>query len=869
MTKTETIHSIYSDQLSEVVDRIATNIMDATEKRKVKQIFTEDGFTYLDATGALYRIMVSVGDSLTMSNVVGIAGCTATYTNIPNAQIPAYLLESAPADREAMIRTYFGLIVWSSGQSKWLAASASYPLADLITNYGEELSGYHSEFMSRNTTSPETIEFEFGMDPAYWPCYIAKGETTTNSIGKFALMEDINGKANAADLPYAMVTPGEWEFSGSGVQDFVSYEVRYEAGESVSGVYYVFTLYGDDNLLDGVSVEDENPLSLTFENYHITATRASLPGHLLDRSVNAVPVSTNTTLTLPSIVTGKSRDFYLKMTVTGAQDVAFSPATGITYTGFGNPAKTYSDGTYLMHFTETSSNKFCISYMDVNLSLIDVRDTTDSLGRQDKRVAIGKNADASGLAPNGANNNYQSVAVGNNAKAKAPASVALGPWARTGGATPSSFGVAIGYRSYAPAQASVAIGSGVSSEKIEDAYTDEDGNSQEAYAIAEAKGAVQIGPGRNSETNSLKFRGTVLVDSSGKIPAASMEGTVVVSPEQYDGKRISIGTGSIVPDVVPSTDTHGNSMGGATVVGKSITSVVAIGNGSKVGRSFDVALGPGSKSYGGNSVAIGYNAEAYAQANNSVALGPNAILGYNAQNSVQLGGGTCSESCALQFRSTKLAQGTNATDIKILHDVLPDDIATKDDIPCALVAPGEWENELPEGTELVSGLSFAIGSGDTYYWQMYIADENGSQHRLTSQMWSDRSHENDLSVTVSGNVYSAVTATRTSLPGHLFDRANNIVTAPKTMQLTLPPPLPNKSRDFRVRLVITAPITLPDKITFVGATTNGMQESISFETENGTFPVLNTISTNILHFTETAPSIFYISNKAVAPAPAP
>ena len=39
--------------------------------------------------------------------------------------------------------------------------------------------------------------------------------------------------------------------------------------------------------------------------------------------------------------------------------------------------------------------------MDVNLSLYDVRNTTDSLGRQDKRVAIGTDSDASGLAPNG------------------------------------------------------------------------------------------------------------------------------------------------------------------------------------------------------------------------------------------------------------------------------------------------------------------------------------------------------------------------------------------------------------------------------------------------------------------------------------
>ena len=60
---------------------------------------------------------------------------------------------------------------------------------------------------------------------------------------------------------------------------------------------------------------------------------------------------------------GRSRDFYVKMTVTGSQSVTFSPSTGITYTGFGDPAKTYSSGTYVLHFTETAANEFCVADM--------------------------------------------------------------------------------------------------------------------------------------------------------------------------------------------------------------------------------------------------------------------------------------------------------------------------------------------------------------------------------------------------------------------------------------------------------------------------------------------------------------------------
>lgn len=181
LTETETIHSIYSDQLSEVVDGIASDVTDG--RLKVKQIFTEDGQTYLDATGVLHRITVTGGNSLTMSNAVGIAGYTVTYTNIPNAQIPAFQVENAAGTYESAVRDSFGLVAWSSAQSKWLGFSERTTLSYLITNYGEDLSGaLSSNFTSINVTSPLTTEFEFGMSPAYWPCYIPQGETTTSIV---------------------------------------------------------------------------------------------------------------------------------------------------------------------------------------------------------------------------------------------------------------------------------------------------------------------------------------------------------------------------------------------------------------------------------------------------------------------------------------------------------------------------------------------------------------------------------------------------------------------------------------------------------------------------------------------------------------
>ena len=210
LTETETIHSIYSDQLAEVVDGIASDVTDG--RLKVKQIFTEDGRTYLDATGTLHRITVTGGNSLTMSNAVGIAGYTVTYTNIPNAQIPAFQVENAAGTYESAVRNSFGLVAWSSAQSKWLGFSEGTTLSYLITNYGEDLSGAtYSSFTSINVTSPLTTEFEFGMSPAYWPCYIPQGETTT-SIVNTVLLSDLGNTKIVGSLAqgYDNVASGQY-----------------------------------------------------------------------------------------------------------------------------------------------------------------------------------------------------------------------------------------------------------------------------------------------------------------------------------------------------------------------------------------------------------------------------------------------------------------------------------------------------------------------------------------------------------------------------------------------------------------------------------------------------------------------------------
>lgn len=172
-----------------------------------------------------------------------------------------------------------------------------------------------------------------------------------------ALKRRVDDKASLADLPYELVERGEWEFSGANYNPNVRYTVIVTIDGG--GTVFSYNLYGDGTWLDGYSSATNTLNVVNFSTAGVIATKTGI--HLLDHAVNAVSVTDTTTLTLPSLVTGKSRDFYLRMTVTGSQGVSFSPSTGITYTGLGNPSKTYSAGTYLLRFTETAENEFCVA----------------------------------------------------------------------------------------------------------------------------------------------------------------------------------------------------------------------------------------------------------------------------------------------------------------------------------------------------------------------------------------------------------------------------------------------------------------------------------------------------------------------------
>jgi len=122
--------------------------------------------------------------------------------------------------------------------------------------------------------------------------------------------EQIAAKANATDLPYAMVTPGEWKVISNETQRQFLYcswdtEVR----------MWVLSLAGapEGYYASGTPAD----LTVSFDVYgdSVVVERPSLPGHLLDRANNLVSVSANTTLTLPPFEAGKVRDLLVACTI--------------------------------------------------------------------------------------------------------------------------------------------------------------------------------------------------------------------------------------------------------------------------------------------------------------------------------------------------------------------------------------------------------------------------------------------------------------------------------------------------------------------------------------------------------------------------
>ena len=177
--------------------------------------------------------------------------------------------------------------------------------------------------------------------------------------------------ATPSDLPYRLVEPGKWEFSGvpSGMTDV---EVSYDSGLEL----WVLSYELDGGEGSSAKHGDGTELTVEFADYeetwHITATRASLPGHLCDRAGNRVVVSGDSTLTLPAANPGYLRDFLVRLEISGSivPTITFAAPTGetLTYETDGDEFPVPDEaGTWSYSFTENCvAHKFAVALKKVN-----------------------------------------------------------------------------------------------------------------------------------------------------------------------------------------------------------------------------------------------------------------------------------------------------------------------------------------------------------------------------------------------------------------------------------------------------------------------------------------------------------------------
>lgn len=170
--------------------------------------------------------------------------------------------------------------------------------------------------------------------------------------------------AAKTDLPYRLVEPGAWEFSGSGYDPTKTYEV-YESGDEDTGYSYDLVENGT-YIATLTDYSIEQALSIEFNlggSSSVIATRPSLPGHLCDRAVNKVELGSDVssyTLTFPAVPeNGGARDFFVRLIIQGSTPptISFVEADGVTPVAFDADDDSWADiepGVNILMFTDTA-----------------------------------------------------------------------------------------------------------------------------------------------------------------------------------------------------------------------------------------------------------------------------------------------------------------------------------------------------------------------------------------------------------------------------------------------------------------------------------------------------------------------------------
>ena len=199
--------------------------------------------------------------------------------------------------------------------------------------------------------------FDASYDSAYDSTYLIRESTNAATA------------VSSSIVRYELATPGAWTFSGDTSYDWT---IRFESGEW-------WSLYA--NLADPPAASAQgsgDELEITFANVGVTATRPALPGHLIDRAVNSVSISSVTNITLPALShPGQARDFILLLDIPSSITNTVPAITNLlTFTASGtetvhyyvdgdDPSATFplptSPGTWSYSFSEFKASWFAVS----------------------------------------------------------------------------------------------------------------------------------------------------------------------------------------------------------------------------------------------------------------------------------------------------------------------------------------------------------------------------------------------------------------------------------------------------------------------------------------------------------------------------
>lgn len=289
------------------------------------------------------------------------------------------------------------------------------------------------------------------------------------------------------------------------------------------------------------------------------------------------------------------------------------------------------------------------------------------IGSGNRAIIIGQDSVGSG---------DDCVAIGTDANCDDANSVAIGRLADTAGSS-----VAVGFNSRG-LFTGVAIGQAA---EARDASTVALGASAEAAAV----GAVQIGAGINSVTNTFRYLTRTIANPTGIVasgdvslpvgagvtdgnifldtsedqlyfyaggnwkPAAANPFLAVDSTTFTAAPNLGGGASNIVLGPTSAASAVGNQIViGANSTSSNIGSIV-IGTGSAASADYVLSIGEGSDASALNSVAIGRTADT--NANDSIAIGATATVGVTGTNSVQIGAGTNNTANTMQYLGTVVA----------------------------------------------------------------------------------------------------------------------------------------------------------------------------------------------------------------------